>query len=240
MKPDPTTHANHTGLQLHPDLLEEMVDATDEFGPTSHGGAESIAHVRVRYAREADPHGTMPPAARALPAERIAVLDKLGARLAFERTGTRLYEALISKLDAYGTFAGGPTRDDLRHLRDEEHHHAVLAQAAIARLGGDPTAVTPSASLQATASRGVLDVLVDPRTDLVECLETILVAELTDHESWSTLATLPGVADDKELAGLIEQAEETEAEHLEKIRRWIAAARTGGKPRAIRHGQERQ
>ena len=37
-------------------------------------------------------------------------LDKLGERLAFERTGVRLYEALISKHEALGSFAGGPDR----------------------------------------------------------------------------------------------------------------------------------
>ena len=32
------------------------------------------------------------------------LMDKLGQHLAFERTGTRLSEALISKLEAYGSF----------------------------------------------------------------------------------------------------------------------------------------
>ena len=48
-------------------------------------------------------------------------MDKLGERLAFERAGTRLYEALVSKYDAYGSFTGGPSRDDLEHVMQEEY-----------------------------------------------------------------------------------------------------------------------
>jgi len=62
----------------------------------------------------------------------IFFLDKLGERQAFERAGTRLYGALLSKYDAYGSFTAGPSRDDLEHVREEEHRHCTLLQAAIA------------------------------------------------------------------------------------------------------------
>jgi hypothetical protein len=215
--------ANRTGLKPHPDLLREMVEGTHEFGPTSHGGPDSIAQVRIRYAREAEPHGTMPPAAE-VPAVRIALLDRLGARLQFERTGTRLYEALISKHDALGGFDGGPDRDDLRQLRDDEHHHALLAQTLIRQLGGDPTAMTPAASLQATATRGVIDVIVDPRTTLIEGLDAILIAELADHESWQMLAAAFLLAGERPLAAQVEEAEHTEQAHLSRVRTWLTAA----------------
>jgi rubrerythrin len=211
---------NHTGIALHPELAAEMVEGTAEFGPTSSGGAEQLARARVRAAEISESAGTMPPAL-GTPVERLPLLDKLGARLAFERTGVRLYEALISKLDAYGTFDGGPSREDLEHIRDEELQHFALVQALIVNLGGDPTAVTPCANLQATASRGIGDVLVDPRTNLVECLDAILIAELADHESWEQLLR---AAADEQFQQQIQKAERTEAEHLSKVRVWIAAA----------------
>ena len=165
--------------------------------------------------------GTMP-AESSVTAEQLPLLDKLGARLQFERMGTRLYDALISKLDAYGTFPGGPSREDLVQIRDEEHAHMQLVQALILRIGGDPTVVTPCANLQALASRGIGDVLMDPRTTLLECLDAILVAEMTDHESWELLVTLAaGFA--TELEGELSEAEQTEAEHLVKVRAWVAA-----------------
>jgi rubrerythrin len=204
----------------HPELLQAMVEGTREFGPTSHGGAEQIANLRIRYAREADPHATMPPSPR-VEASRLPLLDKLGARLQFERTGVRLYEALISKLDAYGSFEGGPSRADLEHIRDEEKQHLALVQRLIQRIGGDPTAMTPSANLEATASRGVMDVLVDPRTTFRECLETIVIAELADHESWRALVRLTSKLDPN-MSLEVARAEETEDQHLEKLRAWLS------------------
>ena len=144
-------------------------------------------------------------------------------RLQFERAGTRLYEALISKLDPYGTFTNGPSRDDLVEIGNEEHRHALMVQDMITRLGGDPTAITPCANLQATASRGIGDVLLDPRNNLLECLEIIIIAELADIESWRALVTTAQSLGKPTLVDAIREAEDTEEEHLTKVRRWIAA-----------------
>jgi rubrerythrin len=199
-----------------------MMQGAREFKPTSSGGPDEIARLRIAYARAGGPHGTM--SAASVDAARLPVLDKLGARLQFERTGTRLYDALISKLDAYGGFDGGPTRSQLVEIRDQEHGHALLAQELIRALGGDPTMVTPCASLQATASRGIVDVLVDPRTSLIDCLETILVAELTDQDSWAALARSAEALGDTGMAAKITQAQQTELQHLKKLRGWLEAA----------------
>lgn len=214
--------ANHTGLALHPEQRDAMVEATREFPPTSSGGPAQIAELRVAYARAGDPHATMPESS--VDAARLPVLDKLGARLQFERTGTRLYDALISKLDAYGSFEGGPSRKDLLEIREQELGHALMVQELIKAIGGDPTTVTPCASLQATASRGIGDVLVDPRTSLVDCLEIILIAELADLDSWASLARAAEPLGDAELTKKVAQAQKTELEHLAKIRGWIEAA----------------
>jgi rubrerythrin len=233
MKTQNTTSAqpgdNHTGIALHPEYAAEMLNGTKEFGPTSGGGPELLAENRVRVAALSTPMGTMPPVS-SVPTEQLALLDKLGARLQFERTGTRLYEALISKLDAYGTFEGGPSREDLLQIRNEEHGHMQLVQALIVEIGGDPTVVTPCANLQAVASRGIGDVLMDPRTTLLECLDAILVAEMTDHDSWERLVTLatPVAA---ELAPKLHEAEETEAQHLVKVRAWLAAGNIATQPK---------
>jgi hypothetical protein len=214
--------ANHTGISLQPELAAEMIEGTAEFPPTSSGGAELLAQNRIRVAKISEPVATMPPTETKL--ELLPLLDKLGARLAFERTGTRLYQALISKLDAYGTFPGGPSRDDLEHIRDEEHRHMQLCQKLIVELGGDPTTVTPCANLQATASRGIGDVLVDPRTTLVECLDAMLVAELADVASWDLLAKTAVLAGQQAIEPQLRQAESTETDHLVKVRGWIEAA----------------
>ena len=129
----------------------------------------------------------------------VLLLDKLGERIAFERAGTRLYDALLSKHDAGRTFRGAPSRAELQHIRDQEHEHFLMLVDAMERLGGDPTAVTPSADVQATASKGLPAVLADPRTDLLQCLEAILVAELVDNDCWTALMELAENAGETDL-----------------------------------------
>jgi rubrerythrin len=221
---------NHTGVSLHPEYAAEMVQGTEEFTPTSGGGADLIAENRIRVARVSEPAATMPPSPDVL-VERLPLLDKLGARLQFERTGVRLYQALISKLDAYGSYPGGPRREDLEQIRDEEHGHFLIIQQLIEEIEGDPTAVTPCANLQALASRGILDVLVDPRTSLIECLDAIMVAELADHENWDVLADTAKQLGESGLVGRLEEGARIETEHVTKVRGWLAAAgRLASKP----------
>lgn len=214
---------NHTGIALHPELALEMVEGAREFGPTSSGGPEQIAANRVRMAKVSEPAATMPSTPQ-VAAGLLPVLDKLGARLAFERVGVRLYEAMISKYDAYGSFRGGPSREDLANLCNQELCHLGIAHQAILQLGGDPTAVTPCANVQLVAGRGITDILVDPRTTLIECLDAIMTAELTDHESWEHLVPLVAPLRDRDLEARVREAERTEAEHLAKVRGWLAAA----------------
>ena len=82
-------------------------------------------------------------------AERFAaagmavLLDKLSERLAFERMGTRLYDALINKCELLGESAPGPTVAELRQIREEERQHFLLVNQAITSLGGDPTLRVP-------------------------------------------------------------------------------------------------
>ena len=154
-------------------------------------------------------------------------MDKLGERLAFERTGVRLYAALISKLDALGGFKGGPARPDLEGIMQEEYEHFMLLSGAIARLGGDPTVVTPSADLHATMTSGVMAVMVDARTTLVQCLEAALITELADNAAWEVLATLASQNGEADLAQLFEAAQQEEAEHLQSVKSWLAAAQDG-------------
>lgn len=223
MTPDNTMRANRTGTAVAPDRASEMMAAVEEFPPTSDGAAKAIAAVRVAYAQEgADP------ARPALAKQTPLLMDKLGERLAFERVGTRLYEALLSKHEAYGSYDGGPSSDDITQILEEELQHFRMLAEIITELGGDPTEVTPSANLQLTASRGVRDVLVDPRTNLVESLEAIVMAELTDNECWETLAGLARLAGQEDLAERCEEALATEQEHLEKVRGWLAAGQ--GRP----------
>jgi hypothetical protein len=154
----------------------------------------------------------------------IVFLDKLGERLAFERTGVRLYDVALSKCEVYPTWEGGPRTTDLVEIRDDELEHFGLLQRCIEKLGADPTAMTPSADLAANLSKGVPLVLADPRTDLRQCMEGLLVAELTDNAGWEALIALARDAGQDEMATQFERALEEEQEHLARVKRWVRGA----------------
>jgi rubrerythrin len=221
MATDNARPANRTGVAAAPDRASRMTTAVEEFPPTSAGNGLAIGAVRVQYAREAAETEAAPRSA--LAANIRLLLVKLGERLAFERTGTRLYEALLSKHEAYGAFEGGPTREDITHILSEELQHFHMLADVIKSLGGDPTQLTPSAHVQLTASQGVGQVLVDPRTSLMQSLEAIMMAELADNECWETLTGLARLAGHEELAQRCEEAVLSEQEHLKKVRSWLAA-----------------
>jgi len=234
MNQNATAGTNLTGLAAAPQRSQEMLTGMEEFPPSSEGSAEDLALVRIAYAKEVEPLGSMPllvhakgkgkSAAKAVKGEQLLLfMDKLGERLAFERTGTRLYEALVSKHDAFGSFTGGPSREALEHIRQEEYQHFTLLQSVIEQLDGDPTAVTPSANLHATVAHGIQMVIVDPRTTLLQSLEAILIAELADNACWEALIELAQEAGQDTFVQQFQEALRNEQDHLDKVQAWLAA-----------------
>lgn len=224
---------NRTGTAQVPERVAAQLEPSATQPEADPAAAQAIADVRIEMARAVEPAGSMPPPAGvkqiaknaldAITGEPGILLDKLGERLAYERAGVRLYDALVSKLDASGPFTGGPGRDDLLHLREEELEHFALLARTIERLGGDPTAVTPSANVQAVLGQGIVAVLTDPRIDLLHSLEAMLVVELADNDCWAVLADLAAAAGDDEAAQAFLQALDEERDHLTRVRAWVAA-----------------
>jgi rubrerythrin len=219
---------NRTGMSTAPELARELVEGAQSSCPSSEGNAEAIAKVRIAYSKNGEPVGSIPPPdPETAPRKGSAVppifLDKLGERLAFERSGVRLYDALLSKFDAFGTWENGPTRADLEEIRNDELSHFTMLREVMIKLGGAPTAVTPSADVHAVASKGLCAVLADPRTTLSQSLEGILVAELVDNDCWENLSDLATALGQEELAGTFQDALDEEQEHLRRVRSWLGA-----------------
>jgi hypothetical protein len=210
---------------------------------------------RIAVIDEADAVGSVPlPAsikgvakagvARLKGGQPTIFLDKLGERLAYERTGTRLYEALIVKYRAaeqtagdvlplastiLGTDGAGAAEDPgatLERIRAEEYEHFTLLCDAMTAMGGDPTAQTPCADVSALASSGFMQVLNDPRTTLGQCLNAMLAVELADNAGWELLASLADDAGQSELVGRFLGALSQEQEHLAIIKAWLSAVVT--------------
>lgn len=226
---------NRTGIATAREAADRMIEGTNEFLPDAPGDEGMIAEVRELFAKEAEPLGSVPPpaslgglvstAVRGLKGARpTQFVDKLGERLAFERSGVRLYEALISKYVTFGGFDGGPDLAQLEQNMREEHEHFRMLSEVVTQFGGDPTVVTPSADLHATMTKGILEVMVDARTTFVQCLEALLVVELSDNECWETLIELARDNGDAATVAQFERAREEEADHLEDVRGWLAAA----------------
>jgi len=172
----------------------------------------------------ASPKGAVKAIVTAVKGKHATVfLDLIGERLAFERSGARLYEAVLVKLAASDAGDGRPEREDLEAIRDDEIRHFGLLRDALISLGGDPTAVTPSADVSGVAAMGLVQVVTDPRTTLTEALKTLLIAELTDNDSWLILCDMAERLGEAELAASFREALEQEEHHLARLRTWVSA-----------------
>lgn len=224
---------NRTGIGASPKDGKKMVEAAvaDEAAPVDGKKATSM---RRFYLEESDAIGTMPPpttvkgAAKtvkeALTGTKATVLiDKVAERMAFERTGTRLYEAILTKHEVLGSFDGGPSAEDLKHIRDEEFEHFIMLKKTLEELGADPTVMTPSADLAGVEGMGLGQVLGDPRTTLAQGLHALLVAEVADKAGWELLIALAQDLGQTQLVERFRKADAQEHEHTRMVGGWLAA-----------------
>lgn len=265
-----TTGTNRSGAAVSPQGVEAMIDATQRYSPPMPIDTSALEEERSYFASSAERIGSIPPPVTLkgvvtaglgkLVGERPELLmDKIGERIAFERTGTRLYDALIVKCRvamAAGTELPAPSAEPaldpdpesvdetvppassesalvtLARIRDDELSHFHLLCDAMRKLGGDPTAQTPCADVTATASLGLVQALTDPRTTLAQSLNVLLTAELTDNAGWELLIELAESEGQSELAAAFSEALAQEAEHLRIVRQWLTALLAGEKTSA--------
>lgn len=218
---------NRTGIDASPIDAKKMIEGIEKLSPPLKGSQEELAENRKLYISESGPSGSVPvpgtikgvvkAGMQKLKGNSPTILiDKLGERLAFERTGVRIYDALISKHE--GTIV---PLERLKHFRDEEHEHFMKVAEVMRRLGADPTADTPCANVSFVASSGIPKVVTEPRMNFLQSLEAVLIAELSDNAGWEMLI---GLCED---AGLTTEAEEfreclkAEQEHLTEVRGWV-------------------
>ena len=226
MRPSPLQQTNNkTGIARAPELARDMAQASAQTEPSSTDRDAFVA-THAAYVKIATPVATMPPPRGEAGSVPPLLIDKLAERLAFERSGVRLYDALLLKRGAGQAFDGGPTEADLQHIRDEEHEHFQTLRDAIESVGGDPTAVTQSANLVGIESAGICSVVTDPRADLAAGLHAMLIAELTDDAGWEQLVEVCRSAGYPDLADRFERCRAQEAEHLASVRRWLGAHST--------------
>jgi hypothetical protein len=227
------TGRNRTGAQMAPVGASDVETyARSRLGEGRLDG-EAYFDMHRRYINEAERVGSVPVPATVkgmastvvdkLKGDKPSVLiDKLGERLAFERTGVRLYEALVIKCTALNGTGEGPLDiSTVRNIRDDEETHFRLITEALKVLGADPTSMTPCADIAGVSAMGWLQVMTDPRTTVAQALNTMLAVELVDNASWELLQELAIAAGHKDMAEGFSIAAQAEQRHLTQIRSWL-------------------
>ena len=227
---------NRTGIQMSPIDSKAMTDVDPDLMQGDEGDDSPMAELRSQYIVAADSLGSVPLPGTITGMVSIGfemlrgespqiLLDKLGERLAFERTGTRLYDALITKCEVMlDAIEISMTIEDLEDIREDEARHFLMVSDAIDAMGGDPTSQTPSADLCGVESMGLVQVLNDPRTSIAQSLHAIVTAELSDKAGWETLIAL---ADEHGLTDMVTSftaALNDEREHLALVQTWYEEA----------------
>lgn len=226
---------NRTGIKASPmdgHSLERL--ASDSPPPPSTESLEATV-TRESFTRQADRLGSVPPvttatglaetALHALEGHRLAsFIDKLGERLAFERSGVRAYEAVLVKVEAMGAWQGGPTRDLVQAQCNDELQHFHMLKQMLEHFGADPTAMTPSADVAAVEASGVFKVLADPRASLSQALHALLVLEDVDSDGWDLLVQMAEGTGQAEMASQFRDALATEEIHKRRVREWLGKA----------------
>jgi hypothetical protein len=229
---------NHTGTATAPRRSSRTEAGAIEGGADPEGHFPTLhARIHKAYVQDGEPIGTMPPPAGpreavrkvtdAVQGRRSEVLmDCLAERMAVERTGVRLYDLMLIKLQAYGTFEGGPTEEDILAIRADELDHFTLLRDAISGLGGDPTAMTPGADVATVIGSGLQKALADPRSDVSQALHALHVAEAADTDGWALLIELTEALGQSDLAERFRVAALREEEHLQRVHHWLAVFTT--------------
>jgi bacterioferritin (cytochrome b1) len=232
---------NKTPTQLNPSMTQSMIEGYEEFPPHCEDMAMDAFTMRKSYIESAEQLGAVPLPSTLRGAVRTGIqaikgnspsvlIDKLGERLAFERSGVRLYDALITKCQS-----AEPVLDisTLEQFRDDEAEHFALVQDCIVSIGGDPTAQTPGADSSGMAAMGLMQVMNDPRSSIPQCVEAILMAELADVAAWELLIELVNEAGLSEYVARFEQAKLTEDQHMQTIKDWLQSLTLTNEIRAV-------
>jgi hypothetical protein len=230
---------NRTGMDVSPLMAKEMLTGMDQYEPSPGDANLAFAALGEQYISPDNSVGSMPPpgtmkgALKTMSKKLVGrnpemFLNKLGERLAYERSGVRLYEAFIRKCEALQNGAVGTMAplEELWEIRNEEEEHFLMLQECMIKMGADPTAQTPDADVSGVASMGIMQVLTDPRTSFSQCLEALLSIELIDNAAWELLIALSAEMKLDDMTEMFRVALQQEENHLLRVRTWYEDAVT--------------
>ncbi len=146
------------------------------------------------------------------------VIDLLSERLAFERSGVKLYDTLISRLRLSGDPLFKGLLKKVEQFRDEEKEHEEWLEEQIRALGGDAEAPTEHTVLVLTESEGI-ERVVRRDENIPHELHALLTAELADNAGWDLLVQIADEFGDSAAKKQFKKRLHEEEKHLLFVRK---------------------
>jgi rubrerythrin len=148
------------------------------------------------------------------------LIDLLNERLAFERAGVKLYDAILERMRASGDPQIQRMLDQMQEHREDEKRHEEWLEEQIRALGGDAHAPTEKSILVQAESQGIEHVVQrDPL--LPHDFHALLVAELADNAGWDLLVQLADEMGDRDAKKEFKKRLHEEEEHLIFVRKAV-------------------
>ena len=148
------------------------------------------------------------------------VIDLLSERLAFERSGVKLYDTLHARLRVAKDPALKALLEQVEHNRDEEQEHVEWLEEQIRALGGDAHTPTERSVLVRAESEGVERVM--RRDDSIpHDFHALLTAELADNAGWDLLVQIADEFGDPAAKKEFKKRLREEEQHLLFVRKTL-------------------
>ena len=165
---------------------------------------------------------------------RHAFFDKLRERMSFERTGTKLYEALLSKYYSLENKTDShshkiqdlPPIYQLEKFCNEEKNHFEMTKKLLLSMGLNSSSLE---DVNGMVESSWIQIIEDSQTSFVQALEIILQAELVDNAGWEILIELAESLNLDAAVLEFEHALEEENVHLAYVRAWVSQLYLNGK-----------
>ena len=145
------------------------------------------------------------------------VIDMLSERLQFERSGVKLYDAVIQKMQSSREPVVAKMLDQMQEHRDQEKEHEEWLEECIRQLGGDDKQLSEKAKLVQRESKGIEEVI-QRDAEIPHLFHALLAAELVDNAGWDLLVQIADECDDTKAKRDFKKRLHEEEEHLILIR----------------------
>ncbi len=151
---------------------------------------------------------------------RDKVIDLLTERLAFERSGVKLYDRIIGVMRSSPSEEVRDMLDQMQEHRDQEKEHEEWLEECIRSLGGNAHGETDLSRLVTEESKGIEEVVMRD-AELPHLFHALLAAELVDNAGWDLLVEVADEAGDRDAKKEFKKRLHEEEDHLLFVRKAV-------------------